>query len=107
MEQKYIYIIVAVFVILLLIVLVKKDNYVFDPLYGSDAPTPSQTYKAYFKSVHADPLLSINTARYERACENCNKPMDYLNHPMTPRNCEQCRSFVLGHDIVERGQGVL
>jgi len=108
MEQKYVIAILVALGILLLIFILKnrKDSYAFDPLYESSMPS-SPTYQAYFKTVHADPELSVSNARYERACENCKKPMDYLNHPMTPRNCEQCRSFILGHDIMERSAGVL
>lgn len=106
MEEKYIYCLIVVGVILL-IVMMKRDDYIFDPLYGVAMPVPSPTYSSYFKAVDADPELSVVNARYERACENCKRPMDYLNHPMTPRNCEQCRSFILGHDNLQRGQGVL
>jgi hypothetical protein len=106
MEQRYILVALGIILLLILIIVNRKDTYTFDPLYETSMPS-DPSYQSYFKSVHADPELSIVNARYQRACENCKRPMDYLNHPMTPRNCEQCRSFVLGHDITGRGQGVL
>ena len=97
-------------IVLIVVLSIRKDGFVYDPLYGSTPPSLDNKpdYKSFFEAVHANPTDSIETARYEKACENCKKPLaGYEDHPMTPRSCEQCRSFVKGHQLVFRGMGIL
>ena len=97
------YLLVGLIVTLLVIVIcviffISKDPYQYDPNYnGLLIPKleGKPEYKQFIEDV--DFKNSVVNARYGINCQNCNSEQTGFFHPLTPRNCNLCASFINGH----------
>ena len=97
---------VLLLIILIVIVTLKKDKYQYYPFGSAKPSNPHANVTAFFKSVGSPDNDSIPDALYEKACDNCNTSTAMLR-PITPRNCELCKSYVKGQMLKLRPMGVL
>ena len=107
MTRTIILLVLCAIIILAVIFYTNKDNfqYYYDPLLTS--PTPQHgNVNDFFKEVDSDTENSIDQARYKRACNACVTSNEMLR-PITPRNCELCKSYVKGHMLKFRSMGIL
>ena len=107
---KLLYMGIGASVLLLIIAIImiasKKDSYQYYP-FGSATPSqPHENVTAFFKAVGSPVNDSIPAELYERACNDC-VTSNALLRPITPRNCELCKSYVKGHMLKLRPMGIL
>ena len=102
MKQHMIILIISLVVLIGIVggvLLVKKDKYVYNPVFGATPPNSNQNpvYGSFFKSKYINTEQSVNNDYYLRNCVNCNSQTNGFYKPLTPRNCSLCTSFVKGH----------
>ena len=88
---------------------ISKDPYLYNPKY-SGVLVPNFEGKSEYKNFVKDVDFenSIVNSQYGINCQYCNSKKTGFFHPLTPRNCTLCASFINGQKRkINHNAGVL